>query len=298
MKTLILTSLLALHAPPAPAGGDGCDSSRKDIVSTALAAGEFKTLAAALGSAGLVEALQGPGPFTVFAPTDAAFARLPEGTVESLLKPENRQQLVDLLTYHVVPADLPAKAVVERPGLESLLGQRLTVHVEEGAVSVAGARVTRTDIACTNGVIHVVDSVLMPVRANLVEVAAGAGTFKTLLAAAQAAGLAETLAKEGPFTVLAPTDEAFARLPHGTVESLLKPENKGQLAAILKAHVVSGRAFSDLVGGLEKVHTIGGAELAVDVHEGLRIGGARVLSADIQASNGVVHVIDTVIVPQ
>lgn len=300
MKTLILTSLLALSGAPAavPATGDGCPASRKDIVSTAVAAGDFQTLAAALGAAGLVETLQGPGPFTVFAPSDAAFAKLPKGTVENLLKPENRHVLVDLLKFHVVAGNVPAATVVERPGLESLLGQRLPVHVEEGAVAVAGSRVTKTDIACSNGVIHVVDTVLMPVRENLVEVAAQAGTFQTLLTAAKAAGLADTLAEDGPFTVLAPTDAAFAKLPAGTVESLLKPENKAHLAAILKAHVISGRVFSDQVAGLKAAHTLGGEELPVDTHEGIRIGGARVVAVDLQASNGVVHVIDTVIVPQ
>lgn len=300
MKTLILTSLLTLSsAASLPGGGDsGCSASRPDIVSTAVAAGDFQTLAAALGAAGLVETLQGPGPFTVFAPTDAAFAKLPKGAVESLLEPENRHALIDLLKYHVVAGNVPAAAVVERPGLESLLGQRLKIHVEEGAVSVAGARVTKADLACSNGVIHVVDTVLMPVRENLVEVAAKAGAFQTLLTAAKAAGLADTLAKDGPFTVLAPTDDAFAKLPKGTLESLLEPENRAQLAAILKAHVISGRAFSDQVAGLATVRTIAGDELKVDTHEGIRIGGARVVTPDLQASNGVVHVIDTVIVPQ
>lgn len=238
------------------------------------------------------------GPFTVFAPSDAAFAKLPKGTLETLLKPENKHKLVELLKYHVVSGRVLAADVVKLPGAESLNGQRVTLHVEDGKVSVAGARVAATDILCSNGVIHVIDAVLLPAELDLVALAQKAGTFRTLLAAAQAAGLAETLAKDGPFTLLAPTDEAFAKLPKGTLEMLLKPENKDKLATILKAHVIQGRAFADQVGMLKSMHALSGAELAIHPDgDGLRIAGARVLRADLQAKNGVVHVIDTVIVP-
>jgi uncharacterized surface protein with fasciclin (FAS1) repeats len=306
MTTLALLALSLLPHAPALAG-DSCTATvasstgapgGKDIVTTAVEAGSFQTLAAALGAAGLVETLKGPGPFTVFAPSDEAFAKLPKGTVESLLKPENKAKLVDLLTYHVVGGRVLADAVVKLPGAQALNGQRLTVDVDEGGVRIAGVKLVATDIACSNGVIHVLDAVLMPATKNLVELAQGAGTFQTLLAAAQAAGLAETLATGGPFTLLAPNDEAFAKLPKGTLESLLEPANKAKLAGILKAHVIQGRVFSDQVAGLSKAATLGGAELAIQAGEGaLRIGGARVLKADLQARNGVVHVIDTVIVP-
>ncbi len=306
MTTLALLALSLLPHAPALAG-DSCTATvasrqgaagGKDIVTTAVEAGSFQTLAAALGAAGLVETLQGPGPFTVFAPSDEAFAKLPKGALESLLKPENKAKLVDLLTYHVVGGRVLADAVVKLPGAAALNGQRLTVQVDEGGVRIAGVKLVTTDIACSNGVIHVLDAVLMPATKNLVELAQGAGTFQTLLAAAQAAGLAETLATGGPFTLLAPTDEAFAKLPKGTLESLLEPENKAKLAGILKAHVIQGRVFSDQVAGLSKAATLGGVELPVQADGGaIRIGGARVQKADLQAKNGVVHVIDTVIVP-
>lgn len=271
----------------------------KDIVTTAVAAGNFKTLAAALEAGGLVGALQGDGPFTVFAPSDEAFAKLPKGTLEKLLKPENKAMLADVLTFHVVKGRVGAADVVKLTSATSLNGQRLPVHVEEGSVLIAGAKVVKTDIGCTNGVIHVLDSVLMPAMEDIVTLAQGAGTFKTLIAAAKAAGLAETLMKGGPFTVLAPTDEAFAKLPAGTVESLLLPENKDKLARILKAHVIQGRVYSDQVATLHEAATLAGVHVEIKkLERGLSIGGARILTVDLEAKNGVVHVIDSVIVPE
>jgi len=137
-------------------------SKTQDIVTTAVAAGSFKTLAAALQAAGLVETLQGKGPFTVFAPTDEAFAKLPKGTVEELLKPENKAKLTGILTYHVVAGNVMAKDVVGLKSAKTVNGQSLTVVVKDGKVAVDGANVVKTDIACSNGVIHVIDSVVLP----------------------------------------------------------------------------------------------------------------------------------------
>lgn len=135
---------------------------KQDIVATAVAAGSFKTLAAALQAAGLVETLQGKGPFTVFAPTDEAFAKLPKGTVEDLLKPENKDKLISVLTYHVVAGNVMAKDVVGLESAKTVNGQSLSVAVKDGAVGIDAAKVIKTDIACSNGVIHVIDSVLLP----------------------------------------------------------------------------------------------------------------------------------------
>lgn len=134
----------------------------KDIVDTAVAAGQFKTLAAALQAAGLVETLKGKGPFTVFAPTDAAFAKLPKGTVEELLKPENKAKLTAILTYHVVPGKVVAADVVKVKDAKTVQGGSIKVNTDGGKVMVDGATVVKTDISASNGVIHVVDSVLMP----------------------------------------------------------------------------------------------------------------------------------------
>lgn len=149
---------LALVATSAFAG----DMAKKDIVDTAVAAGSFKTLAAALQAADLVDTLKGPGPFTVFAPTDAAFAKLPAGTLDSLLKPENKARLQAILTYHVVAGSVSASQVVKLTSATTVNGQSLSIKSGKNGVTVNGARVVQTDIACSNGVIHVIDTVVLP----------------------------------------------------------------------------------------------------------------------------------------
>ncbi len=137
------------------------NASAADLVDTAVA-GHFNTLVAAVKAGGLVDALKAPGPFTVFAPTDEAFAKLPPGTLENLLKPENRAQLQKILTYHVVAGQVTAKDVAKLHSAKTLEGGSLTIHAEDGGVTVNNAHVTKTDIAASNGVIHVIDTVLLP----------------------------------------------------------------------------------------------------------------------------------------
>lgn len=137
-------------------------AAEKDIVDTAVGAGEFTTLAAALEAAGLVSTLKGEGPFTVFAPTDAAFAKLPAGTVDNLLKPENKQQLVDILTYHVVPGKVTAADVVGLDEAKTVNGKMIDVQAEGGSLKVNDAKVIATDVVASNGVIHVIDQVILP----------------------------------------------------------------------------------------------------------------------------------------
>jgi uncharacterized surface protein with fasciclin (FAS1) repeats len=133
-----------------------------DIVDVAISAGSFNTLVAAVEAAGLVETLKGDGPFTVFAPTDEAFAKLPEGTLESLLQPENKDQLIAILTYHVVPGKVMASDVVGLSSAETVQGQELEVSIKDGAPMVDNAKIIQTDISASNGVIHVIDSVVLP----------------------------------------------------------------------------------------------------------------------------------------
>lgn len=273
-------------------------AAEKDIVTTAVEAGSFKTLAAAVQAAGLVETLQGQGPFTVFAPTDEAFAKLPAGTVKSLLKPENKHQLVAVLTYHVVPGQVTAGEVVKLNAAATVNGQRVDINVADGKVVIDQATVVTTDIHCSNGVIHVIDQVILPSADTIPATAAKAGTFKTLLAAAKAAGLVEVLSGDKPLTVFAPTDEAFAKLPAGTVDSLLKPENKDKLTAILKFHVVPSRVFSNDVLSKKELKTVHGGVLTVAMKGGAAtISGANLVATDIDAANGVIHVIDSVLLP-
>ena len=137
-------------------------AAEKDIVDTAVDAGQFQTLAAALGAAGLVETLKGPGPFTVFAPTDEAFAKLPVGTVEDLLKPENKDRLTAILTYHVVPGEVMAADVVKMSEAETVNGKTVNIAVEGGTVMINDAKVAAADFLASNGVIQVIDAVILP----------------------------------------------------------------------------------------------------------------------------------------
>jgi uncharacterized surface protein with fasciclin (FAS1) repeats len=159
VKKILALSFLVVMLAAAPLFAAGHE---KDIVDTAVAAGSFKTLVAAVQAAGLVETLKGKGPFTVFAPTDEAFAKLPAGTLESLLKPENKEKLKGILTYHVVPGKVMAKDVVGLKEAKTVNGQMLTITVKDGKVMVDKANVVKTDVAASNGVIHVIDAVVMP----------------------------------------------------------------------------------------------------------------------------------------
>lgn len=269
-----------------------------DIVDTAIKAGTFKTLAAALQAADLVTTLKGSGPFTVFAPTDEAFAKLPESAIQSLLKPENKGKLAGILTYHVVAGKVFAKQVVSMKGSKTINGQRVDIKSADSIVMVDGAKVVVTDIECDNGIIHVIDSVLFPSDRTIPEVAMEAGKFTTLIAAAKAAGIVDVLSGPGPFTVFAPIDEAFANLPKNAVQDLLKPENKQKLAEILKYHVVSGRVYSEDVLKLKTATTLAGLPVAIAVsNDKVSINNAKLLATDVDAANGVIHIVDAVLMP-
>jgi uncharacterized surface protein with fasciclin (FAS1) repeats len=310
MRFLLSLSLLALPlSTPALAGDATCAASsatvakgEKDVVDTAVAAGTFQTLVAAVKAAGLAETLKGKGPFTVFAPTDEAFAKLPKGTLERLLRPENKQELADILTYHVVAGAVGSGDAKKLDFAPTVLGQALRLQVVEvvdgaRALSVDGATVVQADIACANGVIHVIDRVVLP-RKNIVETAAAAGTFQTLLAAAKAAGLVEALSGGKPVTVFAPTDAAFARLPAGTVDELLLPESKERLAALLKYHVVPGRVLAKDVVAAKSLETLNGKRApVVRTEKGATVAGVNIVTTDLLAANGVIHVVDAVMLP-
>ncbi|RNC81691.1 MAG: fasciclin domain-containing protein [Phycisphaera sp.] len=269
-----------------------------NLVETAVNAGSFNTLVAAVKAAGLVDALSGDKPLTVFAPTDEAFANLPEGTVEKLLKPENKELLKSILLYHVVPGDIRAEQVVDLTAADTAAGQRVPISVIGSNVRVDDANVVKTDILTTNGTIHVIDRVIMPSTKDIVETALEAGSFGTLVAAVKAAGLVEALKAEGPITVFAPTDEAFGKLPEGTIETLLLPENKGKLAEILTYHVVPGRIYADLALEAGEAETLQGSSVTIRIQDGkAMVNDAEIITTDIDTTNGVVHVIDSVILP-
>ncbi|MBU6351769.1 MAG: fasciclin domain-containing protein [Chloroflexi bacterium] len=295
--------------PVEPAEAEEASAELGTIVDIAVGAGDFNTLVAAVTAAGLAETLQGEGPFTVFAPTDAAFAALPEGTVEALLEdPEGA--LTDILLYHVVAGKVMSSDLSDGMTAETVQGSSITVGIADGVVTIDDATVVVADIEASNGVIHVIDAVILPPAeeeaaeeeaaaelGTIVDIAVDAGDFNTLVAAITAAGLVETLQGEGPFTVFAPTDAAFAALPEGTVEALLE-DPEGALTDILLYHVVAGEVMSgDLSDGMT-AETVQGSSITVGIVDGVvTIDGATVVAADIEASNGVIHVIDAVILP-
>ena len=282
----------------------------KSIVDIAVEDGRFTTLVAAVQAAGLAETLSGEGEFTVFAPTDDAFAALPEGTVESLLEdPEGA--LKDILLYHVVGSTVPAETVVTLDSADTLQGEAVSIAVVDGEVVLNdSAKVIIPDIEASNGIIHVIDAVILPPSMteaaaedemdakSIAEIAAEDGRFTTLVAAVEAAGLAETLSGEGEFTVFAPTDDAFAALPEGTVESLLE-DPEGALKDILLYHVLNQVVTAADVVNYEGVQTIEGENIAIAVVDGDVVlnDSAKVVLTDIAASNGIIHVIDAVLLP-
>jgi uncharacterized surface protein with fasciclin (FAS1) repeats len=290
----------------------------KSIVDIAVEDGRFTTLVAAVQAAGLADTLAGDGQFTVFAPTDDAFAALPEGTVESLLEdPEGA--LKDILLYHVADGAVPAETVVTLESATTLQGEPVAIAVVDGGVLLnESAKVIITDIKASNGIIHVIDAVILPpsvvaaaeaaaaeeamaeeeMMQSIAEIAVEDGRFTTLVAALEAAGLVDTLAGEGEFTVFAPVDDAFAALPEGTVEALLA-DPEGALKDILLYHVAAGVVPAETVVTLESATTLQGEPVAIKVMDGqvMLNDSATVIITDIEASNGIIHVIDAVILP-
>ena len=280
------------------------------IVDIAIGNPSFSTLVTAVKAAGLTETLSGKGPFTLFAPTNEAFNALPKETLDALLKPENRDLLRKVLTYHVVSGDLMAKDL-KSGKVPTVAGSTVAVEVQGAKVNVNNASVVKADIDAKNGVIHVIDRVLLPPdfalatpakakstqAGTIVEVAASNPAVSTLVTAVKAAGLVETLSGKGPFTVFAPTNAAFNALPKGTLDKLLKPENRDALRKVLTYHVVSGDLMAkDLRSG--KVATVEGGSVAVKVdNHGVSVNGSNVIKADVDTSNGVIHVIDKVLLP-
>jgi uncharacterized surface protein with fasciclin (FAS1) repeats len=353
------------------------EQEEQDIVDIAVADGRFTTLVTALQVAGLVDTLKSEGPFTVFAPTDDAFAALPEGTLDSLLA--DPAALGEVLLYHVVPGKVMAADVVNLTSADTALGQPASISVDGDTVKIDDAQVIITDIEGTNGVIHVIDAVIVPKAEDammddammvdgaalgcsedyvvqsddwlskiaekfygdplayssifeatntaasaggaydaianadiiefgqtrcmpgvagqtIVDIAVNDGRFTTLVTALQAAELVETLSGEGPFTVFAPTDDAFAALPEGTLDTLLA--DPAALSKVLLYHVVAGDVRAADVVTLDTADTALGAPVDVAVDNGtVKINDAQVIITDIVGSNGVIHVIDAVLLP-
>lgn len=273
-----------------------------NIVELAESVPDLSILVKAVVAAGLVDTLSGPGPFTVFAPTNEAFEALGSATLNNLLNPANKGLLTEILTYHVVAARALSTDLHNGESIPTVEGQNVTAHVVSQGVFIDGAQVVKADVLASNGVVHIIDRVILPAPApgnlTIVQLAQSVPTLSTLVKAVVAAGLADTLSGPGPFTVFAPTDAAFAKLGN-LLPQLLEPQNKAKLVKILTYHVVSGRAFSTDIYNGEQVPTVEGETVAVSINaQGVFINKAQVIQADVNASNGVVHVVDTVLIPQ
>lgn len=321
----------------------------KNLVEIAAGNENFSTLVTAVKAADLAGTLSGEGPFTVFAPTDAAFAALPDGLVAALVKPENKAVLQKILTYHVVAAKLDAgsvvKGITDNNGTLSattVSSGKFSVMTEMGKVKIKDAQgnvatVTATDIMGSNGIIHVIDRVLLPAGVNPADllkkkvmntttmntsfptptegptistIASGNDNFKTLTAALGAVGLVETFDSPGEYTVFAPTDAAFGALPDGTVTELVTNQ-KDVLKGILTYHVIPATvSATQLVAAIKAnknyymMQTLGGQTLVATMKGGnvqlIDAAGNRstVVVTDVEASNGIIHGIDAVVMPK
>jgi uncharacterized surface protein with fasciclin (FAS1) repeats len=259
---------------------------------------DHNTLEAAIDAANLAGALQGPGPLTLFAPTDAAFAALPENLVDLLLT-DPSGILRDVLLYHVTPGNVGSGALSDGQSLTTLLsGQTTTISIDGATVMIDMATITTPDVNASNGVIHIIDAVLVPSNATTVyDIIVESDDHNTLEAAINAAELDGALQEGEALTVFAPTDAAFAALPENLVNALLT-DPTGTLAEVLLYHVVGSIAPSSTLTQDQSITTLFGEDVVVDLVGGVFINGAQVTVADIPAINGVVHVIDAVLVPE
>lgn len=294
MLTQLALALAPALTPTLPAQG----AIPGNIVEVAEANGSFTTLVAALQITGLDQALngsQGAQRLTVFAPTDAAFSNLPAGALSGLLAEPDA--LAEVLLYHVTGGGLLAGNVLATPAIDMLNGQRTEISLQGGAPFIDQAQIQITDIVCSNGVIHVIDSVLLPADQSLVASAAAAPQAAYLAALLGFTSLIPTL-EDGEFTVFAPTNAAFQQIPAATLRGLVTPAGVPTLESILLVHVVPGRLFADDVIAAGQLTTVGGKVLQVTAqNRQVFVDGARVVFADAQTANGNIHFIDTVLLP-
>lgn len=292
-------------------------ASNGDIVGIASNNQDFSILVAALQKANLVDSLKGSGPFTVFAPTDKAFTELLTKLNISASDLLAHPQLSEVLLHHVVSGKVMSKDLKDDMTVKTLHGETLKIDLNNG-VMIGHSQVTTADVDASNGVIHIIDKVLIPdsfkpnadyaIPAsyksikkdgdNLLEVALKQNTFNTLLSALLKSNYDDNLREDGPFTVFAPTDEAFAKLLlqlDVTAEELL---NHPKLGDVLLYHVVSNKVMSANLKNDQMVSTLSGKKIKIDLSNGVKINKSNVITADVEANNGVIHVIDSVLIPE
>ncbi|MDH3498909.1 MAG: fasciclin domain-containing protein [Acidimicrobiia bacterium] len=293
----VIASAVLVWVPSASAGEDKGPGT---IVDIAIASDDFNSMVEAVVAADLVDALSAKGPFTVFAPTDEAFAALLDTLGLDSASEIDVDVLTQVLLYHVVEGKLLAADVLAADTLTTLQGSAIVVDAENVKVNDAG--IIATDIVASNGVIHVIDAVLLPPAddsesedpGSIVDIAAANPDFSTLVELVVAAGLADTLASDGPFTVFAPTNEAFENLPRRVRQAIA--DDPQVLVNILLYHVAAGELQAEDVLSVRNLETLEGSSLKVRPKV-LKINRSNIIATDIIANNGVIHVIDRVLVP-
>jgi len=286
--------LLPLVAMSACSSGTEPDPGPGTLIDVARSAGTFGTLLAAAEAAGLTATLASGGPYTVFAPEDGAFAGYPQEIIQGLLA--NRELLTRVLSYHVVPGIFRASDLVGRTSLPTVNGTPLEISAQGTALRINSATVTRADLVASNGVVHGINVLLLPEPIlDLVQSAGGFPVLRTFVSLVQTAALTTTLKGPGPFTVLAPRDEAFAALPPGVLSAL--QQDPAALAAVLRLHVIPGIIPFAAMQSRTSVTTVTGAVLPVTVGPDgtTRVGGVRIVNTDLKATNGILHMLDGVI---
>ena len=290
-RVLVILMMICLMASSLPVSSAGASD---DIPTNAAATGDHDTLVAALSHVGLVATLQSPGPFTVFAPTDQAFANAGIDIADFDTQ-EEKDRLTDILTYHVIDGEVLSSAVTDGMTATMVNGDTASFTVADGKVSIGDASVTLADVPASNGVIHVIDTVLMPPM-DITEIAQSTGIHNALVAAIVQADLLSTLQGDGPFTVFAPTDQAFTDAQID-LNALDTPEGKDALTNILLYHVVDGEVPSSAVTDCLSTDAVNSDPLSFSVGDNVMVNDAIVTAADVAASNGVIHVIDKVLTP-
>ena len=264
------------------------------VVDVVVNSDDHNTLEAAVLAADLAGVLSGEGPFTIFAPTDAAFEALPDGALDALLA--DTDALTDVLLYHALGAPVFSSALSNGQTAVTINGTNAYVSISPNGVFINNARVSVTDILAENGVVHVIDAVLLPPSGSIVDVVVNSDDHNTLEAAVLAADLAGTLSGEGPFTVFAPTDAAFEALPDGVLDDLLADTDA--LTEVLLYHAIGAPVFSPTLSDGQSATTINGNDIDITIDaNGVMINNALVTVADINTTNGVIHIIDAVLIP-
>jgi len=294
----LATTAAAAAAPPMMRGAN-----TDNIVELASATKDLSTLVTAVKAAGLVDTLEGKGPFTVFAPTNEAFGKLPKATLTYLLDPHNIDDLKNGLLYHVVAgAAVFSKDLKDGESITTVEGKDVEAHVSASGVKINDSNVTTADVAASNGVVHLIDSVLLPPDLELpsktiVDIASHAPQFSTLVKALGDAKLVETLEGDGPFTVFAPIDKAFDHITSCHLKRLLEDEEK--LKKVLLYHVLPSRVYANEIKKHDFETTVEGSKLLLEPFKGKVFINryAEVVKADVEATNGNIHVINRVLFP-